>query len=396
MHNEQSTRTRNIFKAFFESSKTGGLLLFACTIVSILLANSGMGHGYASFWHLPLNIPTIGINFALVDWINDGLMTIFFLLVGLEIERELYVGELKDKRKALLPIFAAVGGMIIPILIYGAFHYNRETIAGFGIPMATDIAFALGILSLLGNRVPVSLKIFLTALAIIDDLGAILVIAIFYARGIGWGFLLGGAAIYAVLIVLNRLKVVNIVFYLVPGIVVWYLLLKSGVHPTIAGVLLAFAVPFTNPEQRNPSYRLQLLLHKPVAFIILPIFALANTAIALPADIVAALVNRTSLAIMVALFFGKCIGIFSFTFLAVKIGLCALPGELNWRQIFGVALLGGIGFTMSIFITNISFGDEAMIVGSKLSILLVSAFSAVAGYAVLRLIKVKQSAQSNR
>jgi NhaA family Na+:H+ antiporter len=384
MTKAREVRTLNLFKSFFESEKAGGFVLLACTALSILVANSAMGHAYASLWHLPLPIPSIHINFTLLHWINDGLMTVFFLLVGLEIERELYAGELSGVRKALLPIAAAVGGMIVPILIYSAFHYNRETIVGFGIPMATDIAFALGILSLLGSRVPLSLKIFLTALAIIDDLGAILVIALFYAEGVQWGFLLAGAGVYAVLIVLNRLRVPNLAFYLVPGVVVWYCLLKSGVHPTITGVLLAFAVPFIPPNTSNPSYSLQLFLHKPVAFVILPLFALANTVIALPADIAAALVNRTSLAIMVALFAGKAIGIFSFTFLSVKIGLCTLPKDLNWRLIFGVAVLGGIGFTMSIFITNLSFADEAVIVGSKMSILLVSAIAALVGYALLR------------
>ena len=272
-----------LFREFFNSGKVGGIILLVCTIVSLVVANGGAGESYTAFWHsyIDLSFSSINLNLSIEHWINDGLMTIFFLLVGLEIERELYKGELSNVRNAILPIGAAVGGMLIPAGIYLLVTLNSPNKSGFGIPMATDIAFALGMLALAGNRVPASLKIFLTALAIIDDLGAILVIAIFYTGGIIWSSLSISLGIFVVLMIMNKAGIKNLLFYLIPGAAMWYFMLQSGVHATISGVLLAFAVPFSQRDETNPSYLLQHALHKPVSFLILPLFALANTGIIL-------------------------------------------------------------------------------------------------------------------
>jgi NhaA family Na+:H+ antiporter len=311
-------------------------------------------------------------------------MAIFFLLVGLEIERELYVGELSDIKNASLPIFAAMGGMLVPAGIHLLFNAGTPTQSGFGIPMATDIAFALGMLSLVGNRVPTSLKIFLTALAIIDDLGAILVIAIFYTSEFSGTYFLASLVVFGILFLLGKLKVYRLWVYLIGGVVMWYCMLKSGIHSTIAGVLLAFAVPFINEDDRNPSYKLQHALHNLVAFIILPLFALANTAIVLPREIGASLLTRNALGIIIGLVAGKLIGIWSFCWLSVKAGVARLPSDINWKLITGVGLLGGIGFTMSIFITNLALTDTELITGAKMSILTASLIAAVLGLAVLK------------
>jgi NhaA family Na+:H+ antiporter len=265
-------RTTKLFKSFFESEKSGGIVLIIATIASLMLANSAFSSTYINFWHT-----TIG-NHSVEHWVNDGLMTIFFLLIGLELEREIYIGELSSLKNAMLPLVAAIGGMIVPALFYSFLNFGTNTQSGFGIPMATDIAFALGILSLLGNKVPTSLKVFLTALAVIDDLGAILIIAFFYTNELNVNSLLISLGIFALLLVFNRLKVRNLIPYLIGGVFMWYFMLNSGVHATITGVLLAFALPFGNGNKKSTSYLLQKALHFPVAFIILPIFALANTA----------------------------------------------------------------------------------------------------------------------
>ena len=277
----------DLFKKFFQSEKSGGFVLIACTLISLVLSNSGLGNSYLHFWHSNLDLSFLGLdlNYSIEKWINDGLMAIFFLLVGLEIERELYVGELSNFKSALLPIIAAVGGFAFPALIH--FIFNAGTIYqyGFGIPMATDIAFALGILSLAGNKVPLSLKVFLTALAIIDDLGAITVIALFYTKGFSLFYFLTALAIFGLLFILGKKKINILPIYLVGGIIMWYCMMQSGIHASIAGVLLAFSIPFHKDENRNISYKLQNSLHYPVAFIILPIFALANTSIIFPDNI---------------------------------------------------------------------------------------------------------------
>ena len=368
-----------LFKAFFESEKLGGLVLIICTLLSLLLANSAFGASYHHFWL------TEFAGQHLEYWINDGLMTIFFLLIGLELEREIYQGELSNIKDALLPIFAAIGGMFIPAVIFLFFNFGSETQSGAGIPMATDIAFALGILSLLGNRVPVSLKIFLTALAVIDDLGAILIIAIFYTKTLLWTNLFIALGIFVFLYILGKyLKVKNLLPYLIGGVIMWYFMLNSGVHATITGVLLAFAIPFGNGGEKSTSYILQHFLHKPVAFIILPIFALANTAIVMSGNISEILTENYSLGIAFGLIIGKPLGIFFLTFITVKMGFCKLPSDINWKSVLGVGFLGGIGFTMSIFITLLAFDNEAVINNAKLIILLSSLVAGVLGFVFLK------------
>ena len=372
-------KVTKLFKEFFDSDKSGGLTLIVCTIISLIIANSTFGADYQHFWQTQFQ----GHSFE--HWINDGLMTIFFLLIGLELEREIYIGELSKLKNALLPIFAAIGGMLVPAGIFLLFNYGTATQAGAGIPMATDIAFALGILSLLGNRVPTSLKVFLTALAVIDDLGAIIIIAIFYTKTLLWTNLFIALGIFALLLVFNRMKVRNLIPYLIGGFAMWYFMLHSGVHATITGVLLAFALPFGNGDEKSTSYILQHFLHKPVAFIILPIFALANTAIVFSSEITQTLTENNSLGIALGLIVGKPLGIFLLTFLAVSFGLCKLPTDLNWKSIFGVGLLAGIGFTMSIFITLLAFDNETIINNSKLVILLSSLTAGLLGFITLRL-----------
>ncbi|MCU0468086.1 MAG: Na+/H+ antiporter NhaA [Arcicella sp.] len=370
-------RATKLFKDFFESEKSGGLTLIVCTIISLIVANSNFGASYHDFWQTQFQ------GHSIEHWINDGLMTIFFLLIGLELEREIYKGELSNIKDALLPILGAVGGMMVPALIFLFFNFGTATQAGAGIPMATDIAFALGILSLLGNRVPTSLKVFLTALAVIDDLGAIIIIAIFYTKSLLWGNLFIALGIFTFLLVLNRLKVKNLAPYLLGGIIMWYFMLHSGVHATITGVLLAFAVPFGNGDHKSTSYILQHFLHKPVAFIILPIFALANTAIHFNGNLTEILTDNNGLGISLGLIVGKPLGIFLISSLAVTLGVCKLPNDLNWKSIFGVGLLAGIGFTMSIFITLLAFDNETIINNSKLIILVSSLTAAILGYTTL-------------
>jgi len=383
-----------LFQEFFESEKTGGLALVACTLLSVVIANSGWGGGWSHFWHahLDLSAGPVLLDYSVEHWINDGLMAVFFLLVGLEIEREIYIGELADFRKALLPILAAVGGMLIPAGFHFFLNHGRPEQSGFGIPMATDIAFALGMLSLLGDRIPASLKVFLTALAIIDDLGAIIVIAIFYTKSLAVGWLIAVFVILLLLTLLNRLGVNNLMFYILPGIVVWYCMLRSGIHATLSGVLLAFVIPFrrrgAEPEREatvNPSYRLQHFLHKPVAFLILPVFALANTGIILSPGWPQGLLSRNSLGILLGLVLGKPAGIILFSWLPIRAGWCRLPEDAGFRHLLGAGLLAGIGFTMSIFITNLAFSDAEHIQGSKIAILFASLLASGLGLFALRL-----------
>jgi NhaA family Na+:H+ antiporter len=372
-------KVTQVFKDFFESEKVGGLILLVCTITSLLVANSTFGESYHHFWLTEFSGKSIEY------WVNDGLMTIFFLLIGLELEREIYQGELSNIKDALLPIFAAIGGMAIPAGIYLAFNFGAVTQSGAGIPMATDIAFAIGILSLLGNRVPLSLKIFLTALAVIDDLGAILIIAIFYTKTILWSNLAIALGIFVFLYVLGKyFKVKNLLPYLIGGVFMWYFMLHSGVHATITGVLLAFAIPFGNGGNKSTSYILQHFLHKPVAFLILPIFALANTAIILSGDWTKIVTENYSLGVALGLVIGKPIGIFLLTFLTVKIGWCTLPSDMNWKSVLGVGFLGGIGFTMSIFITLLAFDTPEIINNTKLIIVFSSLIAGIVGFLFLK------------
>ena len=373
----------NTFRSFFDSEKSGGVLLIVCTAVSLLLANSTAGASYLGFWHAYVG------GMSVEHWVNDALMAVFFLLIGLELERELYNGELSDFRNALLPIFAAIGGICLPALIHFSMNAGTPTQAGVGIPMATDIAFALGVLALLGRRVPASLKVFLTALAVMDDLGAIIVIAVFYTAQLSVAYLIGALAVFALLVGLNRfLRVMALAPYLVGGALMWFLMLKSGVHATIAGVLLAFAIPFSakQDDEESPSHRLEHLLHKPVAFVILPIFALANTGIVIGAGWTQSLWSANSKGIFGGLVLGKPLGITLLSFLAVAVGVCRLPLDLKWRHVFGAGLLGGIGFTMSIFITNLAFAGSAELINdSKMAILLASLMAGTIGFLWLKL-----------
>jgi len=372
------------FKEFAQSGKAGGVILILCTLASLAVANSPWGASYLAFWHLDL----AGLSVEL--WINDALMAVFFLLIGLELERELQNGELSDLRNALLPIVAAAGGIAVPALIHFTLNAGTPTQAGMGIPMATDIAFALGVLALLGNRVPASLKIFLTALAVMDDLGAIIVIALFYTAELAFLYLLGALATFAVLLLMNRrLRVMALWPYLLGGALMWFLMLKSGVHATIAGVLLAFAIPYSarQDDAASPSHRLEHALHKPVAFGILPVFALANTGIVIGADWAGELLSANSLGILAGLVLGKPVGIVLFSFAAVALGLCRLPLDLAWRHVLGAGLLGGIGFTMSIFITNLAFATQPEVVNAaKMAILAASLCAGVLGFIWLKVL----------
>lgn len=364
------------FRKFFDSETRGAVLLIACTTVSLIVANSPLGSLYTDFWQLHL------AGLSLEHWINDGLMAVFFLLVGLELERELYVGELSDRRTALLPVLAALGGVAVPAGIYLAFNAGSPSQAGMGIPMATDIAFALGVLAIMGSRVPASLKVFLAALAVMDDLAAMAVIAIFYTASVSYAYLAAAMGIFAVMVAFNRAKVMSLGPYLAGGALMWFFMLQSGVHATITGVLLAFAIPFTHKveDEESPSHRLENFLHHPVTLLILPLFALANTGISFSSDALQDLASANSAGIIAGLLVGKPIGITLVAFVAVTVGLCRLPSDLTWHHIFGVGILGGIGFTMSIFITNLAFaGDAGLINSSKMAIFAASVAAAACG-----------------
>ncbi|MDE2259886.1 MAG: Na+/H+ antiporter NhaA [Betaproteobacteria bacterium] len=377
------TMLSRTFNNFFESEKSSGIFLIVCTSVSLAIANSFIGPDYLELWSS--NVAGLSVE----HWINDALMAVFFLFVGLELERELYSGELSNFKNALLPIVAAIGGIGVPAWIHLKLNAGTLTQAGTGIPMATDIAFALGVLALLGSRVPASLKIFLTALAVMDDLGAIIVIALFYTAQLALAYLLGALVVFALLVLLNRtFKVMSLFPYLLGGALMWFLMFRSGVHATIAGVLLAFAIPFSAKaeDEESPSHRLEHFLHKPVAFVILPIFALANTGIVIGSEWQEDLSSTNSWGIIAGLVMGKPIGITLASFLAVAIGVCRLPSDLRWPHIFGAGLLGGIGFTMSIFITNLAFtGNAEVINASKMAILLASFVAGTLGFLWLRL-----------
>lgn len=371
-------RVSKLFNDFFESERSAGLVLIACTVVSLLLANSPLQQQYLSVWNYEVG------HQHLSHWINDGLMTIFFLLVGLELEREVYVGELSTLNKAMLPVIAACGGMIVPAAIHMAFNHGTATQSGAGIPMATDIAFALAALSLVGKRVPVSLKVFLTALAVIDDLGAILVIAFFYTDTLQWTNLIVSLSTFVVLLILNRLNVRTLIPYLIGGVIMWWYMLHSGVHATISGVLLAFAIPFQDGGNTSTSHRLQHVLHRPVPYVILPLFALANTSVVLPRNWVQHLTDANSLGIFVGLFIGKPLGISLFSYASAALKLTRLPTGISWRHIIGAGMLGGIGFTMSIFVTLLAFDDLQVIDQSKIVITLSSTIAGVVGYIYLK------------
>lgn len=367
---------------FLKDSRAVGIVLIICTLISMIVANSSWQAAYLSFWettfHAPF--PSLILPHTLLHWINDGFMVLFFFLVGMEIKRELTVGELSSVRKSLLPVLAAIGGMVFPAGIFALFNGGGPYAHGWGIPMATDIAFSLGILSLLGKRVPVSLKIFLTALAIIDDLGAILAIAIFYTDELKLTYLLGGAGILVLLAVLNLLKVKRLLFYFLPGLILWYCIFNSGIHATIAGVLLAFCIP--NEKLSDLIHN----LHDPVNFLIMPVFALANTAIVFPPDLIPVFFSSISYGVLAGLVIGKPLGIFLLSYVATKLKLAARPGKASWAQLVGVGMIAGIGFTMSIFISTLAYSGEELQVISKMSVILASLIAGLLGFVFLRLL----------
>lgn len=380
-------RLTTLFKEFFQSQQSAGILLVLATVASLLIANSSAGASYIAFWSQKIGLPShqFHLEHSITEWINDALMTVFFLLVGLEIERELYIGELSDRKRALLPMMGALGGMLVPALIYFLFNFNHpQTLSGAGIPTATDIAFAIAIMGLLGDRVPAALKVFLTALAIIDDLGAIVVIALFYGGGFNFLYLGLSALIGILLYILNKSENENGWLFLFLGVSLWFCMLHSGVHATLSGVILAFALPFKSGKPHTLSYRVEHKIQWPVTYLILPLFALANTAIAIPSDTSAIATHPASLGIFFGLVLGKPLGIVFASLIAVKLGIASLSQSINLRKLIGAGILGGIGFTMAIFVDNLAFTDPSLIDLGKVSILIASTTCAIVGYSLLK------------
>lgn len=368
-------------KEFFNDSRAVGIILLCCTVISIILSNSGWSEPYTNFWNMEWHIPIAALHLphTPLHTINDLLMAVFFLLVGVEIKRELLVGELSSIKKSLLPVIAALGGMIVPAILYLVGAGNGEVLhKGWGIPMATDIAFSLAVLSMLGNKVSFSLRVFLMALAIIDDLGGIITIAVFYAEKIDLQYLAATGGIMLLLTVMNLLKVKRYFLYMIPGIVLWYCAFNSGVHATIAGVLLAFTIPLHKVEQ------LEHTLHDPVNFIILPLFALANTAIVLPDEYGSVFTSGAFYGIMAGLVLGKPLGIFLFSRLAVKMKIANLPRGMRWSEVLGMGVVAGIGFTISIFMSTLAFKDNNLQTTAKVAVIIASLVSGVGGYIYLR------------
>ncbi|GAB5520139.1 MAG: Na+/H+ antiporter NhaA [Rhodothermales bacterium] len=417
------------FQTFFRMEASGGILLLLSAVVALIWANSAWSGAYFDLWGTAV---TVGFGSLVIDkplllWVNDGLMAIFFFVIGLEIKREVMAGELSSPKKAAMALAAAVGGMVAPALFYVVLNLNGDGMNGWAIPMATDIAFALGVLALMGKKAPLALKIFLTALAIVDDLGAVLVIAFFYTAKLSWTALAVGGVFLLALILANRLGVRRTFIYVILGIGLWVAFLKSGVHATIAGVLLALTIPFERkidtgnfleetkrllglfqkdykPGQTDPTdsqqhvihelevntakldtplLRMEHALHPWVAFFIMPVFAMANAGVALGGGLGSAFGEPVTLGIIAGLFLGKQIGVFAFAWLAVKMGWAALPTGVSWKQVYGVSLLTGIGFTMSLFIAGLAFDTAAMLDSAKIGILTASLLSGLAGWAVL-------------
>ncbi|HQD45505.1 MAG TPA: Na+/H+ antiporter NhaA [Kaistella sp.] len=382
----------NYFKKFLHSSQSSGIILILCVAISLLIANSSLGESFQNLLDKNIGTELFHLNYPLSIWINDGLMAIFFLLVGLEIKREIVEGELSNFKSASLPIIAAIGGMIVPAAIYFLFNHGTEYAKGWGIPMATDIAFSLAIISMLGRKVPLSLKIFLAALAIVDDLGAILVIAVFYTDQIHWDYLGLSALMVTILVALNFFNFKKHIFYIIPGLFLWYFMHHSGIHATIAGVLLAFTIPTNiSTTEISPLEKLEQKLHLPVNFLIMPIFALANTNITFQSGMVDGLFTNFGYGIILGLFLGKLLGITFFSWIFIKLKISSLPDQSSWTQVMGAALLAGIGFTMSIFIALLSFkGHPEIQDEAKFAVLVASVISGFAGYSLLRYVGKKK------
>ncbi len=382
------------FKNFFSSSSAGGIILLICVVISLTIANTSLANGFTNFLSSKIGLSNdiIHLRYPVILWINDGLMAIFFLLVGLEIKREIVEGELSSLRQASLPVLAAIGGVLVPALIYTSFNISEpDTVHGWGIPMATDIAFALGILSLLGNRVPSGIKVFLAALAIVDDLMAILVIAIFYSSHLDLTYLMYAGGVFLLLIAFNRMGIKHIAFYIIPGMVMWYLIHHSGIHATIAGVLTALTLPTTPDATESPLEKLEHMLAKPVNFLIMPIFAIANTNITFEDGMLEGLGTNLGLGIILGLFLGKPVGIFLMSWISVKLKIAELPSGSNWTHVLGLGLLGGIGFTMSIFIALLSFKSVGYQNEAKFAILIASLISGICGYLLLNIYNKKKA-----
>lgn len=381
-------------KDFTKSTYFGSALLFLCVITSLVIANTSLADDFQALLDYVIGYEnsSIELKYSVSSWINDGLMAVFFLLVGLEIKRELLEGELASLKKAALPVMSAFGGAIIPALIYFAFNMGKDTAHGWGIPMATDIAFALAVISLLGKSVPASLKIFLAALAIIDDLIAILVIALFYSSELNFMYLLYVGGLTALLVVFNRMKITKLYFYIIPGLFIWYFIHHSGIHATIAGVIVAFTIPMSAKQAKtktSPLEGLEHMLGAPVNLLIIPLFALVNTNITYVAGMLEGLFSSLGLGIMMGLLVGKVVGISLVCYLAVKFKIASLPEGSKWSHMIGVGFLAGIGFTMSIFISILSFDDVTYVNEAKFSILITSAVAGVLGYMYLKRVSKK-------
>jgi Na+:H+ antiporter, NhaA family len=380
------------FREFLQSETSGGIILLGCVGLSLLIANSPLSSSFENLLATTIGFNTsyLHLDYSVSAWINDGLMAIFFLMVGLEIKRELVEGELSSPKKAALPILAALGGVLTPAFIYFIFNNGRVTATGWGIPMATDIAFAIAIISLLGKRVPVSLRIFLAALAIVDDLMAILVIAVFYTSEIHFANLAYAGVVLLLLILFNKLGVKKIIFYLIPGVFIWYFIHHSGIHATIAGVLTAFTLPTTPDAKESPLEKLEHYLFKPVNFLIMPLFALSNTNIRFEKGMISGLATPLGFGIVFGLFIGKPLGITIFSWLSTKIGIAKLPAGTKWKHIFGAGILGGIGFTMSIFVAILSFfGNNNLLAEAKFAILCASLLAGICGATYLISVSTK-------
>lgn len=396
---------------FLKHHVNGGLILMLTALMALIVANSPLYESYKSLWDIPLRLQIGNFNLfshhgeplSLHDFINDALMALFFLFVGLEIKRELLVGELSSAKKAALPIIVAIGGIVVPVLIYFSIAHSYPESQGVAIPMATDIAFSLGILSLLGNRVPIGLKIFLTAFAVVDDIGGIMVIAIGYSSGISWGYLLAALGGICFLVFLNRMRVNALFYYMIVGVFVWYAFLQSGVHSTIAGVLLAFTIPYQDGKSRgrrakrrpSPLEKVEHALQTPVNYLIMPIFAFANAGVHVGSD--GQMFGAVTWAVLFGLVVGKFVGLFSFTWIFTKLRIVSLPNVSSWLPIAGVCMLGGVGFTVSLFIANLAFGSDypALLDQAKTGILLGTLISGIIGILILHLSLPKRQSQNN-
>lgn len=373
---------------FVRLESASGIVLFFCTAIALFAANSTWDRVYFDLLNTEISVGIEGVALrkTILHWINDGFMSLFFFVVGLEIKRELLIGELASIKRAMLPVVAAIGGMVVPAVIFIIINTGTNSLAGWGIPMATDIAFSLGVLTLLASRLPAQLKIFLVAFAIVDDLGAVVVIAFFYGTNIHWFFLFASMVIFLLLLIANFIGIRNILHYIVLGILLWFTVLESGIHATISGVLLALTIPVheKNDTPQPLLLRFEHNLHPWVTFVVMPIFAFANAGVSIVGNTDLVFSAPVVLGIILGLVIGKQIGITLFSWIAVKLNIAALPSGVLWKHIYGVSCLGGIGFTMSLFIATLAFDQQTLLSQSKLAILVASLISGCAGYAVLR------------